>query len=193
MDTLLIIFFSCCLCAAGALVMLRHLRQRADSEPKGAAMGLSTAESGLGLDASLLLELIATLQETGLSLSASLMHLAEVDTAHSAVLKAVSQRLSTGLPWKDAWAWADATALDPAMVQLKDTLAVVTVAGAPSADILRAAAARARRTEFRRAEQSAAKLAVKLVVPLGVCSLPAFICLGVLPVLMSLIPTMLGR
>lgn len=191
MDTLLIIFFSTCLCAACALVVLRRFRRVKVSED--ADEPVHSADEPLGLDASLLLELIATLQETGLSLSASLKHLAEVDPVHRPVLTAVSQRLSTGLAWKDAWAWADTNALDPAMVQLKDTLAVVTVAGAPSADILRAAAARARRAEFRRAEQSAAKLAVKLVVPLGVCSLPAFICLGVLPVLMSLIPTMLGH
>lgn len=193
MDTLLMIVFSSCLFTAGVLVVLRRVRQRADATPNGADTATRPAEDSLGLDASLLLELIATLQETGLSLSASLKQLAKVDPVHSHVLSAVSQRLTTGLSWKDAWTWADANTLDPAMVQLKDTLAVVTVAGAPSADILRAAAARARRTEFRRAEQSAAKLAVKLVVPLGVCSLPAFICLGVLPVLMSLIPTMLGR
>lgn len=143
------------------------------------------------LDTSLMLELLATMQETGLPLATSLQRLAELPSAHSRDLERVSTRLQAGLNWQRAWVTPHG--LDSELVKLRDALAIVTAAGAPSADILRATAARVRRTEFRRAEQSAAKLGVKLVVPLGVCSLPAFICLGVIPVLIALIPASLGR
>ena len=46
--------------------------------------------------------------------------------------------------------------------------------------------------EYRRAERAAEALAVKLVLPLGLCFLPAFMCWGVVPVLMSLLPRAFG-
>jgi pilus assembly protein TadC len=67
-------------------------------------------------------------------------------------------------------------------------LAFAALTGAPSASILYAQAARERREQFRAAEKRAAALGVKLVVPLGLCSLPAFICLGVVPVLIAMLP-----
>lgn len=143
------------------------------------------------LDASLMLELLATMQETGLPLSTSLQRLAELGGRESATLSRVAARLSAGLNWNQAWEFGGP--LSPEVAKLKDALAVVSAVGAPSADILRATAARTRRTEFRRAEQAAAQLGVKLVVPLGVCSLPAFICLGVVPVLIALIPASFGN
>jgi pilus assembly protein TadC len=54
--------------------------------------------------------------------------------------------------------------------------------------MLYAQAARMRRERFRTAERQAAALGVKLVVPLGLCSLPAFVCLGVMPVLLAMLP-----
>ena len=39
----------------------------------------------------------------------------------------------------------------------------------------------------RRLELAAEQLAVRLVVPLGLCHLPAFVCLGVLPLLLTLL------
>ena len=45
-----------------------------------------------------------------------------------------------------------------------------------------------RRAQYRRAERAAEALAVQLVLPLGLCFLPAFMCWGVVPVLMSLLP-----
>ena len=45
---------------------------------------------------------------------------------------------------------------------------------------------------FAAAERAAGKLSVALVVPLGLCSLPAFICLGIVPIIISLLPTLTG-
>jgi pilus assembly protein TadC len=47
-----------------------------------------------------------------------------------------------------------------------------------------------RRRRNREAEKRAAALGVRLVIPLGACALPAFVCLGVVPVLLSLLPTL---
>jgi pilus assembly protein TadC len=74
-------------------------------------------------------------------------------------------------------------------VALRDALGFAALTGAPSSAILYAQAARMRRERFRAAEKRAASLSVKLVIPLGLCSLPAFICLGVVPVLLALVPS----
>jgi pilus assembly protein TadC len=63
------------------------------------------------------------------------------------------------------------------------------VTGAPSAAIVHARAAQLRRRQNRALERRAAALGVRLVVPLGVCALPAFACLGVIPVVLALLPT----
>ena len=42
------------------------------------------------------------------------------------------------------------------------------------------------------AEAAAERLSVHLMVPLGLCSLPAFVCWGIVPVLIGLVPDLLG-
>ena len=74
------------------------------------------------------------------------------------------------------------------LLALRDALGFAALTGAPSSAILYAQAARLRRERFRTAEKQAAALGVKLVVPLGLCSLPAFVCLGVVPVLLAMLP-----
>ncbi|MDN4614315.1 type II secretion system F family protein [Leifsonia sp. F6_8S_P_1B] len=60
-------------------------------------------------------------------------------------------------------------------------------AGAPAADLLRSAARRERRTARARARAEAATLGVRLMMPLAVCVLPAFLLLGVAPVVLALL------
>ena len=69
---------------------------------------------------------------------------------------------------------------------------VVGAAGVDVASVLRGQAEQVRRAQFRRAERAAEALSVRLVLPLGLCCLPAFMCWGVLPVLMSLLPKVFG-
>ena len=63
--------------------------------------------------------------------------------------------------------------------------AVLSAAAGPT--LLRGLAGDLRRTEHRRRQIAAARLGVELVVPLGVCVLPAFLLLGVVPVVLSLV------
>ena len=79
--------------------------------------------------------------------------------------------------------------LDPAKDTevVGDVLALSRRAGAPAAGLLRSEAEELRRQSRAAAQTAAAILGVKLMLPLGVCVLPAFMLLGVAPLLISII------
>lgn len=60
-------------------------------------------------------------------------------------------------------------------------------AGAPAAELLRATAADLRHDARTAGRMRAARLGARLLLPLGVCTLPAFLLLGVAPMLLSVI------
>lgn len=60
-------------------------------------------------------------------------------------------------------------------------------AGVPAGDLLRSEAAEARRQARADAQARAARLSVRLMIPLGLCVLPAFMVLGVFPLLASVV------
>jgi tight adherence protein B len=62
-------------------------------------------------------------------------------------------------------------------------------AGVPAAELLRSEAEEARRSARADAASRAAVLAVRLMLPLGLCVLPAFMLLGVAPLLLAVITT----
>lgn len=65
-------------------------------------------------------------------------------------------------------------------------------AGVPAAELLRAEAEEARREARAQAQRDAAALSVKLMLPLGLCVLPAFFVLGVLPLMIAVLSSTLG-
>ena len=65
--------------------------------------------------------------------------------------------------------------------------------GAPVAVLLRSEAERIRRDAAAGAERAAARLAARLMLPLGVCILPAFLAVGVVPMLLAVVSSTLGR
>lgn len=73
--------------------------------------------------------------------------------------------------------------------QVEAVLALSQRAGVPAAALLRAEAEEARRDARAAAQSRAASLGVQLMIPLGVCVLPAFMLLGVAPLLISVIST----
>lgn len=101
-------------------------------------------------------------------------------------LAVVSRALIFGVAWEEAWSlltqgdkspeWAKylSQALEPAW---KDGVA-------PDA-LLKGAGIRVRAGKDQRARQAAQKLSVRLVVPLGICQLPAFILLGIVPAILA--------
>ncbi|MGX5680868.1 type II secretion system F family protein [Schumannella luteola] len=65
-------------------------------------------------------------------------------------------------------------------------------AGVPVAELLRAEADEARRDARAHAQRAAAALSVRLLVPLGVCVLPAFLVLGVAPLMIAVLSSTLA-
>lgn len=138
------------------------------------------------VDTALVLELLAAQLRAGLAPLAALGTLAEA--LNSRPLHAVCQRLQMGSGWGSAWSGSAAGTFG----ELQDALAPAYTGGAPSTALLLSLADAHRLSERRAAERAAGKLSVALVVPLGLCSLPAFICLGIVPILISLLPTLTG-
>ncbi|KHK95346.1 pilus assembly protein TadB [Microbacterium mangrovi] len=62
-------------------------------------------------------------------------------------------------------------------------------AGVPAADLLRAEAGLARHRARTAGRMTAARLSTRLLLPLAVCTLPAFLLLGVAPMLLGIITT----
>ena len=138
------------------------------------------------VDTALVLELLAAQLRAGLAPLAALGTLAEA--LNSRPLRTVCQRLQMGSGWGSAWSGSAAGTFG----ELRDALAPAYTGGAPSTALLLSLADAHRLNERRAAERAAGKLSVALVVPLGLCSLPAFICLGIVPILISLLPTLTG-
>lgn len=96
--------------------------------------------------------------------------------ASSAVARVARALEEAGLPADDA-----ATA----------TIEFAQRAGVPVAALLRAEAREARRTAQAAARTKVAALGTRLLLPLGLCVLPAFVALGVVPVVLAMIgPTL---
>lgn len=162
--------------------------------------------AGASLDAAMALDLLAGLLESGQSLHSGLellgVHLPGADP-----LRRVTALLHAGVDWDEAWADLEPGSDDPEhrdradrtadrgdqqnlqdLRELGDRLRFAHVTGAPTAELLRSTAAGLRRHRRREAERRAAELATRLVLPLGLCQLPAFICLGVIPMVLALLP-----
>lgn len=83
----------------------------------------------------------------------------------------------------DATAWASVpTAWQPAARALR----MAATAGVPPADLLVRAADEVRRAEQQRLEMATATLGVRIVLPLGLVFLPAFVLTTVVPIVLAL-------
>lgn len=153
----------------------------------GDAAGQGGGHHGLH-DPAMMLELVAAMLDAGSGIGRSLdLVAASASADYSRALRPVVSALAIGADWETAWRSSEVRF--PEILELRDALGFAALTGAPSSAILYAQAARLRRERFRAAEKRAASLGVKLVIPLGLCSLPAFICLGVVPVLLALVPS----
>ena len=160
------------------------------SEYDDAAHTISRGSSS-GLPAATLVELTATQLDAGLPLAEAVSVLAHSTAwAGHPELQRVAAALRLGLDWDTAWSSVNES--PRALLDYRDALEFTATSGAASAAVLRGQAEQVRRAQFRRAERAAEALSVRLVLPLGLCCLPAFMCWGVLPVLMSLLPKVFG-
>ncbi|WP_345186940.1 type II secretion system F family protein [Microbacterium panaciterrae] len=72
---------------------------------------------------------------------------------------------------------------------IERVLRLSATAGVPAVELLRAEAIRARREARTSGRKGAAKLSSRLLLPLGACTLPAFMLLGVAPLILSVLAT----
>lgn len=79
----------------------------------------------------------------------------------------------------------------PDLAVVDAVLALSRRAGVPAGELLRSEARQTRLRERSAGQQRAARLGVTLMIPLGLCVLPAFMLLGVMPLLISVLSSTL--
>lgn len=135
-----------------------------------------------------LLELLGAALDAGVSVPRALQLVGSI--AQGSIrdgLALVVAGLEIGATWEHAWERVDG---HDGLAALHRGLSFAVATGAPTASLLYAEAGQMRRAVQRKAEQRAAALGVKLVLPLGLCALPAFICLGIVPVIVAMVPVL---
>lgn len=151
-------------------------------QPAPARVWLTTDEVA---DSSVLLALAL---QSGRGMVQALEEVAEVSAPGAAEdLARVAAALRWGRTMDEAWSYARGV-WGPAAT----AFVVADAVGAPSATVLLDAAATLRETEARRLEEAGGTAAVLLVLPLGLCFLPAFIATAVIPLVAVLVGTQLG-
>ncbi|WP_311932107.1 type II secretion system F family protein [Microbispora sp. H11081] len=162
--------------AAGAGVFLA-VRRREPAEVR-------RCRERIGADLPFAVDLIVACLRAGQPMSGA------VETTAVAVSGPVGERLSwagaqmrLGAPPEEAWA---ALADEPALAVLARTMIRAAQSGAPVADVLTRLADDARRTARATASAAARRVGVHAVAPLGLCFLPAFVFLGIVPMVAGL-------
>ena len=141
--------------------------------------------SGGDTDAALACDLIASALACGASIPRALDALADACAQEPLAWTASSLRL--GATWEQAWEEAPAWA-DP----LRDALEASWTAGTAPEGMLARCASWERRARLVDAKTRAEELSVRLVGPLGALFLPAFLLLGIAPLLAHLMGTVAG-
>lgn len=160
----------------------------------GDVWGIDTASVLLGSPVGwACLVVAAALVAVGRVWSARLVRAAEPDGRIPGVLlDAWAVALSGGGAWSGARdAVERAVRADSLGVaerrRLAETLSLARCAGVPAAALLRSAAEDLRDDHAAESLAAAERLGVRLVVPLGVCVLPAFVLVGVVPVVIGIL------
>lgn len=154
--------------AVGAVVVaVRRTRQRGDDG-----------------DVALLVDLLASCLAAGVPpADAALATSAALPGGRAASLGTVGARLRSGDPPEDAWAeWL----ADPAVAPIARACARGSASGAAVADELGRAATRIRASRAAETQRRVAAAGVWVVLPLGLCFLPAFVLVGVVPIAIGL-------
>ena len=141
--------------------------------------------SGGDTDAALACDLIASALACGASIPRALDALADACAQEPLAWTASSLRL--GATWEQAWEEAPAWA-EP----LRDALEASWTAGTAPEGMLARCASWERRARLIDAKTRAEELSVRLVGPLGAFFLPAFLLLGIAPLLAHLMGTVAG-
>lgn len=135
----------------------------------------------VGVDETVMVDLLAAALAMGVSIPLSLRALADSlePDRRCADLRRVARALLLGAPWQEAWDGVETCAL------VRTSLRPAWEDGAGPVPLLERAASTTRRRRVSRAKEAAARMGARLVLPLGLCFLPAFVILGVVPVVID--------
>lgn len=136
--------------------------------------------TNLPLAAALNCDLVAAAVRSGASVPAALRSLGVATGVEE--WGRIGAELVLGAPWAEAW-----DPVPPGGEVLSDALRSGWEDGVSPLVLLRHMARRARDTQAAKARVAAARLSVKLVAPLGLLLLPAFVALGVAPIAVTLL------
>lgn len=143
---------------------------------------------GPGVGAAVVIELVAAALSCGLPPGAALAAVARAAGGRCARdLQPVVDALRLGADAAVAWGRAA-----PEHRALARTMLLAERTGAAAAAALRRAAVDERAARRRRAQVAARRLGVRLVLPLGLATLPSFVLLGVVPVVLGLATELLA-
>ncbi|WP_084079241.1 type II secretion system F family protein [Demequina sp. NBRC 110057] len=174
------------LLAAGALLTwlgrrwTRALLARADPPRSDIPVGVGLA-------------LVDAVLAAGVDVAGALTRVGSVvGGAEGEALREAGARLAAGAAWDDAWGGevvgsAKRERHDGLAGAVRGALRAAHLAGASAAPALAAAVDAELRDERRVAQKAAAELSVTLSLPLTLCLLPAFILVGVVPLIASVI------
>lgn len=125
--------------------------------------------------------LLAAAVRSGLDVRSALEQVGKVAEGDAAALGEVANGLAAGVPWRDAWTlapsrlWPLGRALGPAWER-----------GSSPIDVLESLADATLAKARASGDAAAAELGVRLSLPLALCLLPAFILVGVVPLLVAI-------
>jgi hypothetical protein len=135
-----------------------------------------------GVDVQVVLELVAAALRSGAGVPRALEATgAAVGGADGVVLTRAAHALVLGAVWERAWTGVPGE-LDPMVRALRGAW----LDGAAPGEALQAAGEEVRHERRATTRTAAARLGVRLVLPLGTCYLPAFVLVGLVPVLLAL-------
>lgn len=142
------------------------------------------------IDPLIVIDLIASVVRSGIPLAAACARIGEAleNTPPGPALLEAGRALARGMPPKDALA-----KLEGDLAALKSAASLSHATGARLAPILAAVTRDRRRARVREVDEASAKLAVRLVLPTGVTILPAFVLLGIVPIITDLVTTHFGQ
>lgn len=165
--------------AAAAFAAGRWLPQRAAAsrtEPSRGAEATSLAG---------LLDLLATAMTAGLPLPQAISAIADLEESPAgAILAEVGSLLALGVPPLQAWRSA---ADDRDLAPLAAAAVRAAIGGVTLADAAREVAREIRDRARAESDRAAARAEVAMTAPLALCFLPAFLCLGLAPVVIGLV------
>ena len=131
--------------------------------------------------------LLAALLSAGSTIEAAVHAIAGSGRgALAPALMRVDAAMALGAAPEQAWAAGSAT-----LAPIAEALRRSANSGAPAADLLADAAVEAQRARRARAEIAARSAGVRAVLPLVACFLPAFLLVGVVPVIVSVAGSLL--